>query len=40
MLDEILEQQEIFILIKYHQNARWKTWIARCILVNLPSIKG
>jgi len=29
MLDEIHEQQEIFILIKYHQNDRWKTWIAR-----------
>jgi len=29
MLNEIHEQQEIFILIKYHQNARWKTWIAR-----------
>jgi hypothetical protein len=29
MLDEICEQQEIFILIKYHQNARWKTWITK-----------
>jgi hypothetical protein len=29
MLDEIREQQEIFILIKYHQNARWKTWITK-----------
>jgi hypothetical protein len=29
MLDEIHEQQEIFILVEYHQNARWKTWISR-----------
>jgi hypothetical protein len=29
MLDEIHEQQERFILTKYHQNAKWKTWIAR-----------
>jgi hypothetical protein len=29
MLNEIHEQREIFTLIKYHQNAKWKTWIAR-----------
>jgi hypothetical protein len=29
MIDEIHEQQDIFILIKYHQNVRWKTGIAR-----------
>jgi len=29
MIDEIHEQQDIFMLIKYHQNAKWKTWIAR-----------
>jgi hypothetical protein len=29
MLDEIHEQQEIFILITHYQNARWKPWIAK-----------
>jgi hypothetical protein len=29
LLDEIHGQQEIFILIKYHQNAIWKTWITK-----------
>jgi hypothetical protein len=29
MLNEIHEQQKRFILTKYHQNAKWKTWIIR-----------
>jgi hypothetical protein len=28
MLNEIHEQQERLILTKYHQNVKWKTWIA------------
>jgi len=29
MLNEIHEQHERFIITKYHQNSKWKTWIVR-----------